>query len=81
MSDEANAFVEVDRSPDGEWEVFVREAAEEPLVHVGSVTAEDAEGAREQADALFEECVALWLCPAAAVTRYADTALTPGETA
>ena len=54
-----------------EWEVFVREAVEEPLRHVGSVTAAEESTAREQADALFEDVAALWLCPADAVRETA----------
>jgi len=84
MMDDANTFDAGDQ-PRGrgshEWEVLIREAAEEPLRHVGSVTADDREGAREQAEALFEEYVALWLCPAEAVSRHTAAALTPGETA
>ncbi|MFB6201831.1 MAG: Htur_1727 family rSAM-partnered candidate RiPP [Halorhabdus sp.] len=84
MTDDANTFEDVDR-PRGrgsrEWELFVREAAEEPLKHVGSVTADDREGAREQAEALFDDYVALWITPGQGVSRYTDPTLTPGETA
>jgi rSAM-partnered protein len=84
MTDEANTFEAVDE-PRGrqslEWEVFVREGAEEPLTHVGSVTADDEDEAREQATTLFEEGQAFWLCPEDAVVRYTDAALTPGESA
>ncbi|WP_135663677.1 Htur_1727 family rSAM-partnered candidate RiPP [Halorhabdus rudnickae] len=84
MTDDANTFEEGNQ-PRGrqsrEWEVFAREAAEEPLTHVGSVTADDRETAHEQAATLFEDPLALWLTPAEAVARYTDPALTPGETA
>ena len=84
MTDDANTFEDGDQ-PRGrqssEWEVFVRETADQPLQHVGSVTADDRERAYEQAQTLFEEPAALWLTPAEAVTRYTDPALTPGETA
>ncbi|QGN07477.1 rSAM-partnered protein [Halorhabdus sp. CBA1104] len=84
MTDDANTF-ETGTEPRGrqsrEWEVFVRETEGEPLEHVGSVTADEQAQAREQATTLFEDPVAIWLCPEEAVFRYTDTALTPGETA
>lgn len=64
-----------------EWEVFVRETADEPLTHVGSVTASDEERAYEQAEALFSDVAAIWLCPDSAVGRYTEPALVPGERA
>ncbi|WP_275739787.1 MULTISPECIES: Htur_1727 family rSAM-partnered candidate RiPP [unclassified Halorhabdus] len=64
-----------------EWEVFVRETVEDPLTHVGSVTAAEKATAREQAETLFSDVVAVWLCPGSAVQRYADPELAPGESA
>ncbi|MFB6073969.1 MAG: Htur_1727 family rSAM-partnered candidate RiPP [Haloarculaceae archaeon] len=59
-----------------EWEVFVRESDDEPLVHAGSVSAPDAAVAREQATTLFDwASAALWLCPADKVRRYQAAAL------
>lgn len=57
--------------PTREWEVFVREDDEEPLRHVGSVSAPDAEVAREQSSRLFGWYADdLWLCPADEVRRF-----------
>ncbi|MFW5956221.1 MAG: Htur_1727 family rSAM-partnered candidate RiPP [Halorhabdus sp.] len=85
MTTDADARREPVDQPRGrhsiEWEVFVRDAVEEPLRHVGSVTAADQSAAREQADALFEDVAALWFCPAEAVLRDTVTTLTPGEPA
>lgn len=51
--------------PGREWEVFVREASDEPLRHAGSVTASDADAARERAARLFGGTATdLWRCPA-----------------
>ncbi|MFC6975992.1 Htur_1727 family rSAM-partnered candidate RiPP [Halomicroarcula sp. GCM10025709] len=59
-----------------EWEVFVREAAADPLTHAGSVSAPSAEIAREQAEKLFgHAAAALWLCPADETRRFQDEAL------
>jgi len=59
-----------------EWEVFVREAGEDPLTHAGSVSAPSAEIAREQAAKLFgHAAVALWLCPADETVRVQNEAL------
>jgi len=53
-----------------EWEVFLRESPDEPMTHVGSVSAATADAAREDAAALFGRFADdLWLCPAAEVTR------------
>ncbi|ACV10920.1 conserved hypothetical protein [Halorhabdus utahensis DSM 12940] len=62
-----------------EWEVFVRETVEDPLRHVGSVTADEKATAREQAESLFGDVVTVWLCPGSAVARYPDPELLPGE--
>jgi rSAM-partnered protein len=53
-----------------EWEVFVREDADDPLRHAGSVSAPTADAARERAATLFGWAAsATWLCPADAVVR------------
>ncbi|MFB6156487.1 MAG: Htur_1727 family rSAM-partnered candidate RiPP [Haloferacaceae archaeon] len=64
--------VDEPRADDGrEWEVFLREAVEEPLRHVGSVTAPDVDAAHEHAAALFDRAAhTLWLCPADEVARF-----------
>jgi rSAM-partnered protein len=77
MSDRRLSRVDAPRS-DGEreWEVFVRESTDEPLRHVGSVTAPTVETAREVAAPLFEHAAAaMWLCPAEEVGRYAERTL------
>ncbi|MUV57397.1 rSAM-partnered protein, Htur_1727 family [Halogeometricum rufum] len=54
-----------------EWEVFVRGDDDDPLRHVGSVSAPSADVAHEQATKLFAWYADdLWLCPADAVRRY-----------
>lgn len=54
-----------------EWEVFVRDASEGPLRHVGSITAPTADVAYEQATKLFAwYATGVWLCPADAVSRF-----------
>jgi rSAM-partnered protein len=58
-----------------EWELFRRASVEEPLTHVGSVTAPSAPVAYEQAATLFPEAADLWLCPADETRRYASAAL------
>jgi rSAM-partnered protein len=53
-----------------EWELFVREAADEPLRHVGSLTAPTRDVALEAATELFGWTAAdVWLCPADEVER------------
>jgi rSAM-partnered protein len=53
-----------------EWELFVREGADEPLGHAGSLTAPTREIAREQATELFGWTAAdVWLCPTDEVER------------
>lgn len=55
---------------DREWEVFIREAPDDPMTHVGSVSAATADVAHEQTMALFGRFAEdLWLCPADAVER------------
>jgi rSAM-partnered protein len=65
-----------------EWEVFVREAATEPPVHAGSVSAPSEGVAREQATELLGWAgEALWLCPADEVCRLQtdELSLVPDE--
>jgi rSAM-partnered protein len=80
--DETAPRSRVGRANDGgetrEWEVFRREAIDEPLVHVGSVTAADPETGHERAAALFGDAAGLWLCPADAVARF-EVATLEGE--
>jgi len=57
--------------PTREWELFVRDDADDPLRHVGSVSAPDAATAREQASRLFAWYADdLWVCPADEVRRF-----------
>lgn len=58
-----------------EWELFRRASVDEPLTHVGSVTAPTASVAHEQATRLFPDAADLWLCPADETRRYASEAL------
>lgn len=59
-----------------EWEVFVRDTEDDPLRHVGSVTAPSAEIANEQASRLFAwYATDLWLCPADETRRYSTRSL------
>lgn len=54
-----------------EWEVFVRETSEEPLRHVGSVTAPSAAVAHEAAGTLFDHTAeTLWCAPTDEVARF-----------
>lgn len=56
---------------DREWAVFLRETETDPLRHVGSVTAPDADVAHEQATTLFGDGLTdIWVCPATALTRF-----------
>jgi rSAM-partnered protein len=60
------------RADDGTaFEVFVRDDADEPLRHVGSVTADDAEDAYERATRLFAWYADdVWVSPAREFTRF-----------
>lgn len=59
-----------------EWEVFVREGDDDPLRHVGSVSAPSADVAYERATKLFAWYADdIWLCPADAVRRYSTHTL------
>lgn len=61
-----------DRAPHGrEWEVFVRSDGADSMRHVGSVRANDPDGAHELASRLFAwHAEDVWICPSATVTRY-----------
>ena len=61
------------RAPAGrEWEVFVREAGDDAMVHAGSVRARTAETAHDLAERLFAWCATdIWLCPADETRRFA----------
>lgn len=63
---------EGDRAPNGrEFEVFVRGDGDDPMRHVGSVRAADADGAHELASRLFAwHADDVWICPSADVSRY-----------
>lgn len=59
-----------------EWEVFLREAAEGPLRHVGSVTAATVKSAHEHAETLFGESARdVWLCKSDDVARFSTYSL------
>lgn len=63
-------------SPIPQWEVFVRDEESDPLRHVGSVAAENATDAHEQASKLFGWYAAdLWVCPADEVVRFSTQAV------
>jgi rSAM-partnered protein len=54
-----------------EWEVFVRDETTEPLRHVGSLTAPDADVAYEQGTKLFGWYAAdIWVCRADDMHRF-----------
>jgi rSAM-partnered protein len=81
MTAERTRVTDEPRSATGrEWEVFVREDADAPLKHVGSVTAGDADGAHEHASALFDWVAeAVWVCPADETRRYTATGVDGGR--
>ncbi|MFC6723075.1 Htur_1727 family rSAM-partnered candidate RiPP [Halobium palmae] len=59
-----------------EWEVFVRDAEDDPLRHIGSISAPGVDIAYEQATKLFAwYSTDIWLCPADAVARYSTHTL------
>ena len=70
-ADRSRVGEEARGDPTREWEVFVREDADDPLRHVGSVSAPNAEIAHEQSSRLFAWYADdLWLCPADEVRRF-----------
>ncbi|MEM4782494.1 MAG: Htur_1727 family rSAM-partnered candidate RiPP [Halalkalicoccus sp.] len=63
-----------------EWELFVRDGGEDPLRHVGSVSAPTPEIAHEQASKLFGWYAEdVWCCPAEQVHRYSTHSLGPDD--
>jgi rSAM-partnered protein len=63
-------------NPTRQWEVFVRDEADDPMRHVGSVAAASGTEAHEHASRLFGWYAAdVWLCPADAVVRYSTRGL------
>lgn len=81
-ADRSEVGTEPRGDPTREWEVFVRDDGDDPLRHVGSVSAPDAEIAHEQAGRLFAWYAEdLWLCPADEVRRFSTHDLaSEGET-
>ncbi|QSG06992.1 rSAM-partnered protein [Halapricum desulfuricans] len=65
--------------PDAEWAVFTRETPTDPMVHTGTVRADDETDARERAASLFPGVDARWLCPADVIDRDVSTAIEGGE--
>lgn len=65
------------RAPTGrEWEVFLRDDPGDPLRHVGSVRAFDADEAHESASRLFGwYATDIWVTPADEVHRYVADSL------
>ncbi len=58
------------------WEVFVREDADDPLTHVGTIAAPSPEVAHEEASTLFAWYARdLWVCPADETYRYSAETL------
>ncbi|MCU4718310.1 rSAM-partnered protein [Halapricum hydrolyticum] len=66
--------------PATEWVVFTRETPTDPMVHTGTLRADDEADARERAASLFPGVDARWLCPADAIDRDGST-LEAGEPA
>ncbi|GAB3412825.1 hypothetical protein GCM10027435_06000 [Haloparvum alkalitolerans] len=61
------------------WEVFVREAAAEPLEHVGTIAAPDPDTAHEEAGKLFAWYARdVWVCPSDETHRYSTYSLAEG---
>ncbi len=65
--------------PATEWVVFTRETPTDPMVHTGTVRADDETDARERAASLFPSVDTRWLCPADAIDRDGSTPLEAGE--
>ena len=61
------------------WIVFTRETPTDPMVHTGTVRADDETDARERAASLFPGVDARWLCPADAIDRDGSMPLEAGE--
>ncbi len=69
------------RSADGRrFEVFVRDAAPDPMRHVGTVAAPTPDAAHEEASRLFGWYARdVWVAPAAEVHRYSVESLADGD--
>lgn len=65
--------------PATEWVVFTRETPMDPMVHTGTLRADDETDARERAASLFPGVDARWLCPADAMDRDGPTRIEAGE--
>lgn len=64
------------------WEVFVREAVDDPLEHVGTIAAPSPDVARQEASKLFAWYARdLWICPADEMHRYSTDTLGEDGTA
>lgn len=71
------------RRPDAEpaWEVFARDEEGDPPRYVGSVRAEDAEAAHEEATRLFcWYAHEVWVCPTTEMRRFSADAVPEDET-
>jgi rSAM-partnered protein len=69
---------EFDADAKSEWEILAREGSDDPPRYVGTVRAEDAEDAHEEATRLF--CwydSEVWVCPAEAIRRFSVDADDP----
>jgi len=68
--------VEVEqRRPDADpaWEILARDEADDPPRYVGTVRAEDARAAHEEATRLFcWYAHEIWVCPAEEVRRFSE---------
>jgi rSAM-partnered protein len=68
--------VEVEqRRPDADpaWEILARDEADDPPWYVGTVRAEDARAAHEEATRLFcWYAHEIWVCPAEEVRRFSE---------
>ena len=68
-------------TPERRWEVFVREAADEPLEHVGTIAAPDPDTAHEEAGTLFAWYARdVWVCPSDETHRYSTYSLEGANT-
>ncbi|UPV73654.1 Htur_1727 family rSAM-partnered candidate RiPP [Halorussus limi] len=75
-----DAEAESGADADREWEILAREGADDPPRYVGTVRAEDAAAAHEEATRLF--CWydrEVWVCPAGAIRRFSADADDAGD--
>lgn len=57
------------------WEVFIRDTEDDPVEHVGQVTAQTADEAHEEVSRLFAWFADdVWICPANEVVHYSTAA-------